>query len=186
MKLVDKGLIPYQIGHQVRYFVQGMHGNFHLGNTDYVDADVRNIIKASGGLMRVLNHMSPSNNATSLFNTYGSKEVLLTPASQNLEHPFETWGHDYYHPHFEVFSADDMHFVVYFKNKESFLFLDDHIVFNHNQWLSTKPIETLKEILPKRAKNVSAIFSFNCMAGQYYHMSTEQILSSKINTITSL
>ena len=77
MNLQDYGIYPYRKGAQIRYFIVGVHGNFHIGSTDFINEDMRSFIKNRGGIMKTLNPLVRSDNAEEMFSLYGCKEVLL-------------------------------------------------------------------------------------------------------------
>ena len=180
MDLASYGIYPYRLGTKTRYFIEGVHGNFHIGNTDLVSTEVHSFLKSRGGLMKVLNHQDQSSNADNVFTVYGCKEALSLNDDTEIKHPFEKWGVDYYHPHFEFINTKDATFIIYFKKREAFLFLDDRIIFDSHDWISRDTFEDLEAKLEKYARKISAVFSFNCISGNIYHQVTEGILRNKI------
>lgn len=185
MNLADYGIFTYRQGPRARYFIEGVHGNFHLGNTNLINDDVHQFIKAKGGIMKVMNGREKSENAEHVFSTYGCKEVLCGLKQADSTHPFESWEVDYYHPQFEVIRTEEATFIVYFRKKEAFLFLDDQITFDHNEWLCEKSFTGLIELFAQKKLlgAISTVFAFSSLSGNVFHQVTEGILRRKLTDL---
>jgi len=180
MNLSDFGIFPYRYGFSARYFIQGVHGNFHLGNTDFINDEVHQFFKSRGGIMKVMNPQEKSSNTAQVFSIYGCREVLCGQGHDRFEHPFEKWGTDYYHPQFDVLETKKATFILYYRKKEAFLFLDEKICFDQQKWQCHEPLDDMYELLDMKMKDVSMVFSFNCTAGNIFHQVTEGILRNKM------
>lgn len=168
------------------FFVEGIHGNFLLGDTSVLEASDFDFLKAKGGVNKVINLgeliKSPMDKIFSLF---GASQVRVDDV-KCADFPCERFGQDYVNPSIRLLHGHKIAHLLIKQRDRYVLFLDPQIRLVNHQLASPIDKNHLTQSLLPVIEKVDFLAAFGSLAGGAFFPLLPGLLAKKIEQMTPL
>lgn len=168
------------------FFVEGLHGNFLIGDGTTVDAQGQDFIKAHGGISKVINPLdSQPSIMKNLFSKYGCSEVRVDEFTHH-DYPTLKLEQEFMHPQIRVLQTKNLTHILLNQRDREVLFLDGKILMRHHQLVGNIDKIELEQSLLKVIEEVDYCACFFADAGGCFFPVLPGLLHKKVTQLIAL
>ena len=168
------------------FYVEGVHGNFLIGDATTIDEDALKFMKAHGGISKVINPLaSEPKIMKNLFSKYGCTEVR-TDDFTHQDYPTMRIETEFVHPQIRLLQTKNLTHILLNQKDREVLFLDGKILMRHHQLVGNVDKIELEQSLLKVIEEVDYCACFFADAGGCFFPVLPGLLHKKITQLIEL